>query len=315
MRAYSNARLDQDPSETEDTGVLRCFCAERAASDSHLVCWERLVAYWERITVLMWQVDRQLRATFPGAGVLIFATSELGWCVWSGLLAGCLSDWSHAAETGIVKRGDQALLILARETCSSAASVDDTISPPHHSGEKISCASIIKPGLQYSHSSACLSIHSMPSPRRSSSAVPARALVQWRLAISMETLMYPSTWTASRTALWSVFSSFGTDRMYGLLPTWMTENDEPSGLSVPTARRMSSLSHYVSICLTVCGEAWHRQQDLLGDLLRALHAAPHDPLLDLAHLDEPAVLAPRLAADLDDADGELKVEVVDGAAQ
>lgn len=72
-----------------------------------LLCWERLVAYWKKTTVLVWQVYRQLCATFLGAGVLIFATSELGWCVWSGLLAGCLSDCSHAAGTGIVERGDQ----------------------------------------------------------------------------------------------------------------------------------------------------------------------------------------------------------------
>lgn len=52
-----------------------------------------------------------------------------------------------------------------------------------------------------------------------------------------------------------MFSSFGTDRMYGLLPTLMTENDEPSGLSVPTARRISSLFHCVSICRMV----WLRQ--------------------------------------------------------
>lgn len=58
--------------------------------------------------------------------------------------------------------------------------------------------------------------------------------------------MYPRTWTASRTALWSVFSSFGTERMYGLLPTLMTENDDPRGLRVPTARRMSSLSLFFS---------------------------------------------------------------------
>lgn len=157
-------------------------------------------------------------------------------------------------ETGLRILATDDSTFLAHETCSTAASCGRHLFSPHHSGEKISCASIIKPGLQYSHSSACLSIHSMPSPSRSSSAVPARALVQWRLAISIETLMYPSTWTASRTALWSVFSSFGTERMYGLLPTLMTENDEPKGLRVPTARRISSLVDRISLYSICPGE-------------------------------------------------------------
>ena len=49
--------------------------------------------------------------------------------------------------------------------------------------------------------------------------------------------------------------------------------------------------------------------------LKALHPSPVDAGAHLAQGHEPAVLAARGAADLDDADGELEVEVVDGAAQ
>ena len=54
-------------------------------------------------------------------------------------------------------------------------------------------------------------------------AVLARGLDHLRLIMSMDTVTYPSSWTASSTALWSMLSSFGTERMYGLLPTLMTE--------------------------------------------------------------------------------------------
>lgn len=46
----------------------------------------------------------------------------------------------------------------------------------------------INPGLQYSHSSACLSTQSIPLPSRSSITVWLLALVHLRLTMSMETL-------------------------------------------------------------------------------------------------------------------------------
>ncbi len=58
-----------------------------------------------------------------------------------------------------------------------------------------------------------------------------------------------------------------------------------------------------------------RKDSLLGNFGGALHAAAHDPLPELADADEAAVLGAGGAADLDDADGELEVEVVDTAAE
>lgn len=57
------------------------------------------------------------------------------------------------------------------------------------------------------------------------------------------------------------------------------------------------------------------QHVVLGDLGGALHAAPREALAQLPHADQPAVLAAGRAARLDHAHRQLKVEVVDAAAQ
>lgn len=162
--------------------------------------------------VPVWQLDS---CVSPASIRYCWPRNKSSRPIWLDLPFGCLSGCHPPRRDGnrwaLLNHNPASHASIRHGTTSASCMLHHFSS--HHSGENISCASIMKPGLQYSHSSACLSIHSMPSPRRSSSAVPARALVQWRLAISMETLIYPSTWTASSTALWSVFSSFGTERM------------------------------------------------------------------------------------------------------
>lgn len=64
-----------------------------------------------------------------------------------------------------------------------------------------SSTSNMNPGLQYSHSSLCLSTHNILSETRSSMAVLALALGHRRFNMSIETLTYPSSCAASNTAL------------------------------------------------------------------------------------------------------------------
>jgi len=99
----------------------------------------------------------------------------------------------------------------------------------------------INPGLQYSHSSDCLSTQSILSRTRSSMAVFALALGHRKFNINIDKLTYPRSCAVSRTALWSVLSSLGIDLMYNLWPTVKIEYEDPRGLRVVTARRISSL--------------------------------------------------------------------------
>lgn len=121
----------------------------------------------------------------------------------------------------------------------------------HHSVLPLSSTSSMNPGLQYSHSSLCLSTHNILSETRSSMAVLALALGHRRFNMSIETLTYPRTCAASRTALWSVLSSFGIERMYVLCPTVMVEYEEPRGLRVVTARRISSLDNMLAFWIVI----------------------------------------------------------------
>lgn len=58
-----------------------------------------------------------------------------------------------------------------------------------------------------------------------------------------------------------------------------------------------------------------KEADSLGNLRRALHPPPHNPLPNLLHLNQATILTPRLAADLDNTHCQLKVKVIDAAAQ
>lgn len=73
--------------------------------------------------------------------------------------------------------------------------------------------STMNPGAQYSHSSHCLSTQSMLSDIRSSIAVLVLALGHLRFSISIGILTYPRSCAAFRTALWSVLSSLGMERI------------------------------------------------------------------------------------------------------
>lgn len=74
-----------------------------------------------------------------------------------------------------------------------------TLPPPSQPVSSVIVA--IKLKLQYSHSPfACLSTHNTPSPTRSSTTVLALAPSHPKLSLSIPTLTYPSTCTASSTA-------------------------------------------------------------------------------------------------------------------
>lgn len=73
--------------------------------------------------------------------------------------------------------------------------------------------------------------------------------------------------------------------------------DDDDGVAAEGLERLDGAAHVV-----------------VADGVRALHAAAGDALAEVGQGDEAAVFGARGAADFDDADGELEVEVVDGAA-
>lgn len=99
---------------------------------------------------------------------------------------------------------------------------------------------LINAGLQYSFSPACVSTQTKLSAIKSSTTACALGRSHPRFNCNILTVTYPRSWTASRTVLWSVFSSLGTLRIRVRCPIFMSEKHAPSGARQSTARRMSS---------------------------------------------------------------------------
>ena len=114
---------------------------------------------------------------------------------------------------------------------------------------------------------------------------------------------------ASITVDWSVFSSFGTDRIICRRPNSMTVKPEPNGLSDSTAQRISSLRRWIASASIILVP---RACDILADITGTynLLILPRDPILDLGHSDQTAVLLPSAPTHFDDPYRQLEVKVV-----